>query len=113
MPHYKCVACRTRLRVWGTPSELVRDLCPECGSCLERVAELGELVGLRSIQSGDRADDDAGLGVRRSSTPRVDEFVARRAAILERERFDVQHGAGDDPVPRAAAVVAPAPQSYR
>jgi hypothetical protein len=113
MPHYTCVECRTRLQVWGSPTELVKDLCPECGSRLEPVAELRELVGLRSIQSGDGAGDAAGQGVRRSSTPRVDEFVARRAAILERERFDVDHGTGDDPVPRAAAVVAPPPQTYR
>ena len=113
MPHYKCVACRTRLQVWGSSTELVKDLCPECGSHLEPVAELGELVGLRSIQSGDRADDAAGQGVRRSNTPRVDAFVTRRAAILERERFDEERGAGDDAVPRTEAVVAPPPQTYQ
>jgi len=113
MPHYKCVACRTRLQVWGSSTELVKDLCPECGSRLEPVAELRELVGLRSIQCGDGGEDAAGQGVRRVNTPRVDEFVARRAAILERERFDVDHGSGDDAVPRAEAVVAPAPQRHR
>jgi hypothetical protein len=113
MPHYKCVACRTRLQVWARPTELVKELCPECGSRLQPVAELSELVGLRSIQSCDWADDAAGQAVRRSGTPRIDEFVTRRAAILERERFDVDHGTGDDPVPRAGAVVAPPPQTYR
>jgi hypothetical protein len=113
MPHYKCVACRTRLQVWGSPTELVKDLCPECGSRLEPAAELGELVGLRSIQTGDAADDGAGQAVRRASTLRVDEFVTRRAAILERERFDVEHGTGGDAVSRAEAVVAPPPQTYR
>jgi hypothetical protein len=113
MPHYKCVACRTRLQVWGSPTELVRDLCPECGSRLEPVAELGELVGLRSIQSGDGADAAAGQRGRRSTAPRIDEFVTRRAAILERERFDVEPGTGDDAVARAEAVVAPPPHTYR
>src|SRR5690349_16825272 len=111
MPHYKCGACRTRLQVWGSPTELVRDLCPTCGSRLEPVAELTELVGLRSIQSGDRGDAAAGKGVRRSNTPSVDEFVARRAAILERERFDAEHGSGGDAVARAEAVGAPPPQT--
>ena len=49
MPHYKCAACRARLHVSGRPAELVGDLCPECGSLLEPVAELTELVGFRSI----------------------------------------------------------------
>ncbi len=49
MPHYKCVACKTRLHT-GTPADLVGDLCPECGSLLEPVGELAEVLGFRSIQ---------------------------------------------------------------
>jgi DNA-directed RNA polymerase subunit RPC12/RpoP len=111
MPHYKCGACRTRLQVWGSPTELVRDLCPTCGSRLQSVAALAELVGMRSIQSGDRADAGTGQGVRRTNTPSVDEFVARRAAMLERECFDAEHGSGGDALARAEAVGAPPPQA--
>jgi hypothetical protein len=80
MPHYKCVACRTRLQVWGSSTELVKDLCPECGSHLEPVAELGELVGLRSIQSGDRANDAAGTRLAPTSSLRVERRFSSESA---------------------------------
>jgi hypothetical protein len=49
MPHFKCVACRTRLHSSGAPAELVGDLCPECGGLLEPVGSLVEVVGFRHI----------------------------------------------------------------
>jgi hypothetical protein len=50
MPHYKCGACRVRVNVPRASAELVENLCPECGSPLEPVAELAELMGFRSIE---------------------------------------------------------------
>ena len=49
MPHFKCVACRTRLYSAAGPAELVWDLCSDCGGLLEPVGELAEIVGFRSI----------------------------------------------------------------
>lgn len=57
MAHYKCGACRTRLQVSGQPADLVGELCPECGSLLEPVVELVELIGFRRIRSQRRVDD--------------------------------------------------------
>ena len=48
MPHFKCVTCRTRLSSAGTPV----DVCDGCGSPLELVAELAEVVGYRAIAPG-------------------------------------------------------------
>jgi hypothetical protein len=52
MAHFKCLRCRSR--VWR--DDHADDLCPGCGDPLETVAELSELIGLRSLGSGrDRA----------------------------------------------------------
>jgi hypothetical protein len=48
MPHFKCVACKTRLYSAVGPDDLVGDLCPGCGSLLEPVGELAEIVGFRA-----------------------------------------------------------------
>src|SRR4051794_30649777 len=45
MPHFKCVTCRTRLFAAGAAG----DLCDGCGSPLEPVAELAEVVGYQAI----------------------------------------------------------------
>jgi hypothetical protein len=50
MPHYKCVACKTRLYSAACPADLFDDLCPGCGSLLEPVGELAEIVGFQSIK---------------------------------------------------------------
>ena len=57
MPHFKCVACKARLYSEASPADLVDDRCPRCGSPLEPVGELAEIVGFQSIESyclGDR-----------------------------------------------------------
>jgi hypothetical protein len=59
MPHYKCETCKARLRVGGAPNEQVLELCPGCGSLLEPVTELADLVGLRVIQPLELDDRDA------------------------------------------------------
>jgi hypothetical protein len=40
MPHLKCVGCNTRLYSAARPTDLVDDLCLECGSPLVPVGEL-------------------------------------------------------------------------
>lgn len=60
MPHYKCVACRTRLYHAGAPlPDLVCDVCDGCGSALEPVGRLDEVVGFRFAGSPTtRLEDD-------------------------------------------------------
>jgi hypothetical protein len=67
MPHSKCVACRTRLYSAVAPSELVGDLCPDCGLLLEPVQSLDEVVGFRRIT--------------RRETPEYDLPIAQAAAL--------------------------------
>ena len=47
MPHLKCVTCRIRVRGLESPAGGVGELCPGCGSLLEPVHALSELVGLQ------------------------------------------------------------------
>ena len=53
MPHFKCLACKTRLQSTESPADLIGDLCPVCGSLMEPVGDLGEIVGYRVIESPD------------------------------------------------------------
>jgi hypothetical protein len=62
MPQLKCVACKTRLR--SRKADPIGDLCAVCGFLLEPVADLGEIVGYRVIET--RASASPGVS-RRSS----------------------------------------------
>jgi hypothetical protein len=59
MPHYKCDACRIRLHPPGNRVDRGSDLCPECGSVLDPIADLAQLVGFRLIASQPGADPAA------------------------------------------------------
>jgi hypothetical protein len=72
MPHFKCVACKTRMSGAASPQGVVADPCPQCGSLLEPVGELTEIVGYRMItpRAGDWADDGGGLQAEAVALPR-------------------------------------------
>jgi hypothetical protein len=71
MPHFKCVGCRIRLHSSGHPADLVGDLCPGCGSLLEPVVKLTEIVGFQSIASSPPGQQRI--------ADRLDGFYARQA----------------------------------
>ena len=89
MPHFKCVACKTRLYSAAGPDDMVGDLCPGCGSLLEPVGDLAEIVGFRSIRSRDGAADNSRPGTHQRIAARVDGLFARREATLVQERLEV------------------------
>jgi hypothetical protein len=114
MPHYKCVACKTRLHYAGTPPELVGDLCPECGSLLEPVGELAEIVGFRSIKPRDYEADAGPLGTHQRIADRIDGFVSRREELLAQARVDAERWVDEDGnffAEAAAALPRPQPHS--
>jgi hypothetical protein len=90
MPHFKCIACKTRLYRPTSTADPVGDLCPGCGSLLESVGELSEIVGFRSIKPRDRAGDGGMPGTHQRMVARVDDLIARREAILARARLDAE-----------------------
>jgi hypothetical protein len=82
MPHLKCESCRSRLDEAGSGDE-VGDLCPRCGSLLEPVGQLAELVGFRPIRSADAADHAVSSAHQRIADQFGDLIVRRRAAYAE------------------------------
>jgi hypothetical protein len=113
MPHFKCVACKTCLYSAAGPDDLVGDLCPGCGSLLEPVGELAEIVGFRSIKDRSGAADDSPPGTHQRIAGRVDDFFARREAILARARLDagrwIDDGGSFSPEAVAEAMALPIP----
>lgn len=110
MPHYKCETCRVRLHVSGEPAELVGDLCPECGSLLKPVAELGEIVGHRAITSRDGAAAERQSGPHRRI---ADLLVTRRASMPERHHLEAERCFDDADEPAAVAIALPVPRAHR
>lgn len=112
MPHYKCVTCRTRLRASQPPAASVADLCPQCGSLLEPVGDLAEVIGFRWIASVDDSAATSEVGSHERIAQRIGDLVTHRDRRLAREpRDDEWGGSFDDPA--AAAVALPAPYRDR
>jgi hypothetical protein len=113
MPHFKCVACKARLYSAAGPADPVGELCPGCGSLLEPVSERGEIVGFRSIRSRTGGADGA-PGTNERIAKRVDDFFARRRAILAQARLDagrwLDDGGAFSSVKVAAAMTLPMPK---
>jgi hypothetical protein len=112
--HFKCLACKTRLYSAAGPGDLVGDLCPGCGSLLEPVGELAEIVGFRFIKHRDSAADDSPPGTHQRIADGVDDFFARREAILTQARLDperwVDDGGSFSPEAVAEAMALPTPK---
>jgi hypothetical protein len=77
MPHFKCLACKTSLRIAGS-EDPIGDLCPVCGSLLEPVGDLGEIGGYRVIETRVSTSHSAASRTVELIADRVDEFIARR-----------------------------------
>jgi hypothetical protein len=78
MAYLKCLACRTRLQSTESPADPIGDLCPVCGSLLEPVGDLGEIVGYRLIESPDSSSHSGASRAGRLIAGRVGEIVAGR-----------------------------------
>jgi len=91
MPHFKCVPCKARVYRATGGDDLVGGRCPGCGSLLEPVGELGEIVGFRSIDSrGDAAPD-----THQRIVDQVEDLFARREAALARAHVDAERWLDD------------------
>jgi hypothetical protein len=76
MPHLKCVTCRTRLDTGGRPADLDDDLCPGCGSLLQPVGGLAEVVGFQLIRFDGSPDSDDASGAGQRVAARVGSIIA-------------------------------------
>lgn len=78
MPHFKCLACKTRLRSTESQADLIGHLCPVCGSLLEPVGDLGEIVGYRVIETRGGTSHRGASRAGRLIAGRVGEIIVRR-----------------------------------
>jgi hypothetical protein len=111
MPYFKCVACKTRLYSAAGPADLVGDLCPGCGSLLEPVGELSEVVGFRSIRSRDSASDGGASSTHRRIADRFGDLLARRESFLAQARLDARRWIDDDGRFRSEGCLGPRPET--
>jgi hypothetical protein len=78
MAHLRCLACKTGLQSTESPADPIGDLCPVCGSLMEPVGDLGEIVGYRGIETRDGRSHSGASRAGRLIAGRVGEIVARR-----------------------------------
>jgi hypothetical protein len=109
MPHFKCEACRVRLYSGPGPSDAVGDLCPSCGSLLEPVGTLEEVVGFRSIGPRASAPAQGTDGRHRQIAGRVDDFYSRSDPLLAETRLDAERWLDDGGSFDFEALALPAP----
>jgi hypothetical protein len=86
MPHLKCQPCRNRLYRAGSGDQ-VGDLCPVCGSLLEPVGQLAEVVGYRLVRFAENADGSASSAHQRIAD-RLTDIIVRRQAQHAEARLD-------------------------
>ena len=108
MPHYKCVPCRARLRDSYPATAALRDLCPRCGSLLEPVSDLAEVVGFRAIASVDGPAAGLGASAHERIAQRIGDLVTHRDRGRARELAgEVSAGCFDDAAASAVALLGP------
>ena len=78
MPHLKCEPCRNRLYRAGSGDQ-VGDLCPACGSLLEPVGQLAELVGFQLVGPA---------GSHQRIADQLGDLIVRRQAAYAEARLD-------------------------
>jgi hypothetical protein len=109
MPHFKCLACKTRLHGTDGQADPIGDLCPVCGSLLEPVGDLGEIVGYRLIESRGSTSHRGASGAGQVIADRVGEIIARRELGHARVRLEIESYDAHSVSPQVQAVSSRAP----
>jgi hypothetical protein len=82
MPHLKCTACKGRIDSSQSLQDTVGGPCPRCGSPLEDVTRLHEVMGFQAISRDPSETPLAGAGYR-DLAARVDRVRGRDQAAPE------------------------------
>jgi hypothetical protein len=109
MPHFKCLACKTRRRSTENPADPIGDLCTVCGSLLEPVGDLGEIVGYRVIETRGSTSHRGASGAGRLIAGCVGEIIARREFKHARVRLEIERCDAGSVSPQFQAVSSRAP----
>ena len=103
MPHFICLACKTRLHSTERGAEPIGDLCPVCGLVLELDGDLGEIVGYRVVETRGGTWDSGASGAARRLADRVGEIIARREPGHARVRLEIESCDADSVSPQVQA----------
>ncbi len=109
MPHFKCLVCKARLYAPASPGDQVGDLCPGCGSLLDPVGELSEIVGFQSIKPRDGGAAGA-PGAHQRIADRIGDLLERRAARDADAETWLDDSGGFSPEGAARASALPTPE---
>jgi hypothetical protein len=108
MPHFKCLACNTRLHSAESEADPIGDLCTVCGSLLEPVGDLDE-IGYHVVGSPGSASHSGAEGAGQLIAGRVGEIIARRELKHARARLEIESCDAHSPSPQVQAVRSRAP----
>ena len=109
MRHFECLACETRLRSNESEADPIGDLCPVCGSLLEPVGDVGEIVGYRVIETRVSTAHSAASRAVEMIADRVGEIIARRELNHARIWPAVRRCDAHSVSPQVQAAGSPAP----
>jgi hypothetical protein len=105
MPHFKCLPCKTRLYSAESQADPIRHLCPVCGSLLEPVGDLGEIVGYRLLETRGSTWGSGASGAGQLIADRVGEIVAQRELKHTRVRLEIERCDADPVSPQVQTLV--------
>ena len=111
MPHFKCLPCETRLCSAQGQADPIGHLCPVCGSLLEPVGDLAEIVGYRAIETPGSTWHSDASGAGQPIADRVGEVIAQRELKQARVRLEIERCDADSVSPQvqSLALALPAP----
>ncbi len=111
MAHFKCLGCKTRLRSTECQADLIGDPCPVCGSMLEPVGDLGEIVGYRAIETRGSTSHRGASVAGQLIAGRVGELIARRELKHARVGLEIESCDAHSVTPQVQAVGPRAPDT--
>jgi hypothetical protein len=109
MPYFICLACRARLHSTASEADPIGDLCPVCGSLLDPVGDLGEIVGCRVVETRRGTGRSGGSRAGQLIAGRVGEIIARRGLNHARVRLEIGCFDADSVSPQVRAASSRAP----
>jgi len=100
MPHFKCLPCETRLCSAQSQADPIGHLCPICGSLLEPVGDLAEIVGYRLLETRGSMWHSGASGAGQLILDRVGEIIAQRELKHARVRLEIERCDADSVSPQ-------------
>jgi len=100
MPHFKCLPCKTRLYSTQSHADPIGHPCPVCGSLLEPVGNLGEIVGYRLLETRGSTWHSGASGAGQLIADRVGEIIAQRELKHAQVRREIERCDADSVSPQ-------------